>query len=91
MDEKSQEVTLAVAVTEISYIKETLKETNEDVKHLLRRMDEQSQLYATKAELGDLKRDVEKLKTWRNYVGGGMALGGFLLGLVAEAWRSWKG
>lgn len=95
MADESQEVKLAVAVNDITWMKSTLTDVSEGMKNLQTAFEQNAQVqgktYATKEDLKAVSDEVDKLKTWRNFVGGAMALCGFLAGLGIEAWRTWKG
>jgi len=81
---QSTEVTLAVAVRDIDWMKETMKDIRDGVKTLQQREEQ----YATKKEVDDLRKEVDKLKGWRNWIMGAIALGGFVVG-TASKWKWW--
>lgn len=98
MGEDTQEAKLAVAVNDIEWIKDSQKTTNALIQTMqttlsqhMKEQTDRAEKFATKEELKEVKRDVDKLKKWRWQVGGALALGTFVLGIAAEAWRSWKG
>lgn len=95
MGDESQEVKLAVAVNDITWMKSTLTDVSEGMKSLQSAFEtnaqQQSKTYATKEDLKVVADEVDKLKAWRWKMGGGVAIGSFVLGIAAEAWRGWKG
>ncbi|KPV42030.1 hypothetical protein [Alicyclobacillus ferrooxydans] len=98
MGQENQEARLAVAVNDIEWIKDSQRSTNRGIEQLqttltqyMKEQDDRSEKFATKEELSIVRRDVTKLKEWRWKVGGGLAALSFLMGLAAEALRSWKG
>lgn len=70
--EDSSDVTLAVAVRDIEWIKESQRSTNRGIEQLqntisqyMKDQTDRSEKYATKQELDTVKREVESLKLWR--------------------------
>ena len=85
MGDESQEVKLAVAVNDISWMKTTLSDVSQGMKALQESFDKSAQAHATKDEVQRIRDDVDKLKA-RQYWFGGVLVA---LVTILEYGRQW--
>lgn len=90
MDE-SPEVKLAVAVTEIAWIKDTLGETRDTVKDLSSYIKSQDERVARKDDLEKVEVRVRKLENWRNVITGAYIIAAGAIMLIFEYGKQWFG